>query len=66
VSEPAIPFYVVGALVTVYIVAATWRSKDAGEQLSIERRAVKPRLPTIDRRIVHWWRARRRGSSLED
>jgi hypothetical protein len=62
VSEPAIPFYVVGALVTVYIVAATWRSKDAGDQLSVERRALKARTSTIDRRIVHWWRRRRMNS----
>ena len=29
-SNLGIIFYVVGALFTVYVVAATWRSKDAG------------------------------------
>jgi hypothetical protein len=66
VSEPVIPFYVVGALVTVYIVAATWRSKDVAERLGVGRRPVKARAPTLDRRLVHWWRARRRVSSLGD
>ena len=27
-SEPDVPFYVIGALVTLYIIAATWRSRD--------------------------------------
>jgi hypothetical protein len=64
VSEPGIPFYVLGALVTVYIVAATWRSKDANE-LPRKRRRSSLHTPTFDRRIVHWWRARRRARSLQ-
>jgi hypothetical protein len=64
VSEPAIPFYVVGAVVSVYIVAATWRSKDAGERLNGQPRPLKTRAATIDRRLVHWWRARRRVNFL--
>jgi hypothetical protein len=29
-SNLSIVFYVVGALFTVYLIAATWRSRDAG------------------------------------
>jgi len=56
-------FYVVGALFAVYVGAATWCSRDAGYRLSEARRSARSRRPTIDRRIVHWWRARRRVGS---
>ena len=56
-GEAAIAFYVVGALVTVYIVAETWRSRDVRDRVSVRGRPSK--LP-LDRRIVHWWRARQR------
>jgi hypothetical protein len=56
-SEPEVPFYVIGALVTLYIVAATWRSRDAAE----ERQRSLGHAPTVDRRVLHWWRALRRG-----
>jgi hypothetical protein len=56
-------FYVVGALFAVYVGAATWCSRDA-RRPDEERRAAKSHRPTLDRRIVHWWRARRRGKSL--
>jgi hypothetical protein len=54
-----IAFYVVGALFTLYVVAATWRSRDADPRVP-ERSQWKVRTPTMDRRIAHWWRARHR------
>jgi hypothetical protein len=56
-SEPEVPFYVVGALVTLYIVAASWRSRDAAYRPAEERQASTPRERTLDRRVIHWWRA---------
>jgi hypothetical protein len=55
-----IAFYVVGALFTLYVVAATWRSRDADPRVPAGRRQWKPRTRTMDRRIAHWWRARQR------
>lgn len=55
----SIAFYVLGALLTVYIVAAGWRSSDRDAP---HKRAVRPReVParTLDRRAAHWWRSRR-------
>jgi hypothetical protein len=62
-SEPEVPFYVIGALVTLYIFAATWRSRDAGYRPADERQSATRRARTFDRRVLHWWRARRRGKS---
>ena len=62
-SEPEVPFYVIGALVTLYIMAATWRSRDAAYRPAEERQASTLRVRTFDRRVVHWWRALRRGRS---
>jgi hypothetical protein len=62
-SEPEVPFYVIGALVTVYVVAATWRSRDAACRPADERQLATLRGPTFDRRMIHWWRALRRGKS---
>ncbi|MBS0377581.1 MAG: hypothetical protein JSS29_03775 [Proteobacteria bacterium] len=55
----AIAFYVVGALLTVYIVAAGWRPADRSQ--APERRVRPGEIParTFDRRAVHWWRSRR-------
>ena len=62
-SEPEVPFYVIGALVTLYIMAATWRSRDAAYRPAEERQISTLRVRTFDRRVVHWWRALRRGRS---
>jgi hypothetical protein len=62
-SEPEVPFYVIGALVTLYIVAATWRSRDAAHRPGDEHQDATVGVRTIDRRMVHWWRALRRGRS---
>jgi hypothetical protein len=62
-SEPDVPFYVIGALVTLYIIAATWRSRDAAYRPAEERQISTLRVRTFDRRVVHWWRALRRGRS---
>ena len=62
-SEPEVPFYVIGALVTLYIVAASWRSRDAAYRPADERQGTTLRGRTLDRRMVHWWRALRRGRS---
>jgi len=60
-SDAEVFFYVIGALVALYIVAASWRSRDAADRPGDEREAATVRARTIDRRVVHWWRARRRG-----
>ncbi len=48
-----VALFVVGALLTLYVVAATWRSKDAGAHLrgDFER---KVRTPRLKQRIAHW------------
>lgn len=58
-------FYVTGALVALYIVAASWRSRDAAHRPGEKRQAATVRARTVDRRVIHWWRAlrRRRASS---
>lgn len=62
-SESGVFFYVTGALVALYIVAASWRSRDAAYRPGEERQGSAPRVRTIDRRLVHWWRARRHNRS---
>jgi hypothetical protein len=62
-SESEVPFYVLGALVTLYIVAASWRSRDAAYRPAEEPRPAMLRTRTVDRRMVHWWRTLRRGRS---
>jgi len=42
-SNLGIAFYVVGALFTVYVIAATWRSKDAETHGRRERPSDAPR-----------------------
>ena len=60
-NESEVPFYVLGALVALYIVLATWRSRDAAYRPAEERQAAPVRGQTLDRRVIHWWRALRRG-----
>jgi len=60
-----IAFYVVGALVTLYVVAATWRSPDTALRARAERQRWKVRTPGVERRIAHWWRARQRVKRFE-
>jgi hypothetical protein len=62
-SEAEVFFYLTGALVALYIVVASWRSRDAADQLGAARRGSMLRGRTIDRRLAHWWRARCRGKS---
>jgi hypothetical protein len=61
-SEPEVPFYVLGALLTLYIVAASWRSRDAARGPAEERPAAASGR-TLDRRVIHWYRTLRRGRS---
>ena len=62
-SEAEVFFYVTGALVGLYIVVASWRSRDAAYRPGEERQGSTRRVRTIDRGVIHWWRARRRGKS---
>jgi hypothetical protein len=55
-----IAFYVIGALFSLYVVAATWRSKDVEPGVPAAQRRWKPRSRRMDRRIAHWWRPRQR------
>jgi len=63
-SNIPIAFYVLGSLFTLYIVAATWRSKDATPRVRSEVRRLRSHSVTIDRRLSHWWRARQRSKKL--
>jgi hypothetical protein len=60
-----IALFVVGALFTVYIVAATWRSRDAGSGVREKLQPRRSPSQTLDRRIVHWWRARQRKKRVQ-
>jgi hypothetical protein len=64
-SNIPIALYVLGALLTLYVVAATWRSNDASSHV---RRGDTPRRQSrpvsVDRRLTHWWRARQRSKKL--
>ena len=62
-SEPDLPFYVLGALLTLYIVAASWRSRDAAARRPAEEQPAAAAGRTLDRRVVHWYRALLRGRS---
>ena len=63
-SNIPIAFYVLGSLFTLYMVAATWRSKDAPPHLRSEIRRPRVHSVTLDRRLSHWWRARQRSKKL--
>jgi hypothetical protein len=63
-SNIPIAFYVLGSLFTLYIVAATWRSRDAPSHLRSELRPARSRSVSVDRRLSHWWRARQRSKKL--
>jgi hypothetical protein len=63
-SNIPIALYVVGALLTLYVVAATWRSKDASSHARSDTPRRRSRPVSIDRRLNHWWRARRRSKKL--
>jgi hypothetical protein len=64
-KDAGFAFYAVGALFALYILAAAWRSKDAGYRGNDTRRAASLHTPTVERRVIHWWRARRRLRSLQ-
>ena len=63
-SNLPITFYILGSLFTLYIVAATWRSKDASPHVRSEIRRPGLHSVTFDRRLSHWWRARQRSKKL--
>jgi len=63
-SNIPIAFYVLGALFTLYIVAATWRAKDASSHLRNVNPRARGRPVSLDRRLNHWWRARQRSKNL--
>ena len=62
-SDIPIAFYVLGAFFTLYVVAATWRSRDISADARSENR-VSRRPVSADRRLNHWWRARQRSKRL--
>jgi hypothetical protein len=63
VSSTPIAFYVVGALFTLYVVAAMWRRKDASSRARDNRRP-RSHPVSVDRRVNHWWRAAQRTKKL--
>ncbi len=62
-TDVEIALYVVGALFTVYVVAATWQSKDASSHVRETPHARRSSNQAVHRRIVHWWRARQRKNA---
>jgi hypothetical protein len=58
-----IALYIVGALFTVYVVAATWQSKDADSHVREKSHRRRSSNQAVNRRIVHWWRARWRKNA---
>jgi hypothetical protein len=45
-NNVGIAFYIIGALVTLYVVAATWRSRDADARVrERSRERLPPRAP---------------------
>jgi hypothetical protein len=59
-----IAFYVLGALFTLYVVAATWHSKDASSDTRSDTARPQPRPVSGDRQLNHWWRTRQRSKKL--
>jgi len=63
-SNLQIVFCVLGALFTLYVVAATWQSKDAPSHVRSHTPRPRSHSVSIDRRLIHWWRALRRSKTL--
>jgi len=63
-SNVPIALYVLGALFTLYVVAATWRAKDDQSHARRDTRQPRSRPMSIDRRLIHWWRARQRSRNV--
>jgi len=59
-SNIPIAFYLLGALFTLYVLAAIWQSKDAQSHVRSDTREPHG-VVSADRRMKHWWRARRRS-----
>jgi hypothetical protein len=59
--EAGIVFYGLGALFALYVVAASWRARDAGDGA---RAAARLHTRTVERRVIHAWRAWRRSRSM--
>jgi hypothetical protein len=57
-SNVPIALLVLGALFTLYVVAATWHSKDAPSHMRGDAAGPRPRPVSLSRRLNHWWRAR--------
>jgi|HubBroStandDraft_6_1064221.scaffolds.fasta_scaffold53846_2 hypothetical protein len=62
-GNSVVALYIIGALFTLYVVAATSLSKDADAHASKKPHMRKSPSQAVDRRVVHWWRARRRKSA---
>jgi hypothetical protein len=62
-GNAGIALYVVGVLFTVYVMAATWRSKDADFRVREKPHPRRSPNQAVDRRIVHWWRGRQRKNA---
>jgi hypothetical protein len=62
--EAGVAFYGLGALFALYVVAASWRARDAGYRGPGGREAARLHTQTVERRVIHWWRARRRSRSM--
>lgn len=52
-GDTGIALYVLGVLFTVYVVAATWQSKDADSHVPQNHHSPRSRNQTVDRRVVH-------------
>jgi len=63
-SNIAIAFCVLGALFTLYVVAATWQSKDARSHMRSDTRPLRSRAVSVDRRLSQRWRAQQRSKNV--
>jgi hypothetical protein len=61
-----IAFLVLGALFTLYVVAATWRSKDASSQMRSDSARPRPDPTSVDLRRTHRWRSPQRPGKSPD
>jgi len=59
-----VAFCVLGALLTLYVVAAAWRSRDASPRVRSNAWHPQSRPLSVDRRLDHWRRAREHFKKL--
>ena len=62
--EAGFAFHALAVLFALYVVAASWRARDAAYRGSGGREAARLHTRTVERRVIHAWRAWRRTRSM--